>query len=156
MLLLKERLIDLIHSLPLKWDTGKWTHFLGTGMHIFYVYWWTIKRKWLIQYSVQVVRPSRSMNEIIPAVSIFTCWLYPATHLVWWLLKGQMKCEDDELSGVSVFFLLSCPISFSPEVCVFHYNYSSVMQTHAESGMGKVASGICTNSLAKQLLQKRS
>lgn len=30
------------------------------------------------------------------------------------------------------------------------------MQTHVESGMGNIGGGMCTNSLVKQLLQKRS
>lgn len=30
------------------------------------------------------------------------------------------------------------------------------MQTHVENGMGNIEGGMCTNSLVKQLLQKRS
>lgn len=63
-----------------------------------------LRKKLSIQYSVQVVWPSRFINEIIPAVSIFTWWPYRAIHLVWCLLKGQMKCEDDELSSISGVF----------------------------------------------------
>lgn len=40
------------------------------------------------------------------------------------------------------FFQLLSPISFSPDACIFNYSYSSLMQIHADSGMGKVGDGM--------------